>query len=195
MARLFLLALFVLLVAGVTLAIRSCDRHASETEQSAAKVDPKAADAVIGLPDGATLIAAKGSIGRRLIDWLSSSEGSSETFEVGGREFPKGSAAPTPEGAGRIPRLVAILHGYPDVDILVVGHAEPSGDAVADATLSRARAQYVVGELRKAGIAENRLSLRGAGSLEPLPADSPLRSEGASNDRVSLKLTRRKESS
>lgn len=189
MARLILLALMLLLAAAAVLGLRACTEQA---ERPVAKANPQVADAIVGLPDGETLIAAKGSVGRGLIDWLDASEGSMASFEVGGREFVEGSATPTAEGAGRLPRLVMILRAYPDVHVTIVGHSGPSGDPAADKELSRARAQFVADELLAGGLEAARVSIRAAGSAEPLPADSPLRAGGASDNRVSLTLTRPK---
>lgn len=189
MTKLLSLGFMALLVAAITLSLRTCERRASQPEPME-RVTPEAADEIIGLPDGGTLIAAKGTPGRRLIDWLDSRVAGSQSFEVGGREFEPGSAAPTREGAGRIPRLVMILRAYPDIQVVIVGHARASGDPKADLALSEARAKFVAEELRQSAVEQERLSIRAAGSSEPLPSDSPLRAGGASDDRVSLVLTR-----
>ena len=190
MARIILLGLLLLLAAAAVLGLRACDDRAERAAHPVTAVNPETADQIVGLPDGETLVAAKGSVGRGLIDWLDARKRRAASFEVGGREFAEGTATPTPEGAGRLPRLIMILRAYPEVHVTIVGHSERSSDPAADIALSRARAEFVAGELIAGGLEKSRVDVRAAGSATPLPADSPLRAGGASNERGSLILTR-----
>ncbi|PTD19019.1 OmpA family protein [Sphingomonas fennica] len=191
MVRLIFLSLFLLLVAAGALALRSCDARSDNPVPEEAPLNAAVADVIVGLPNGATLVAQKGTVGRQLIEWLAMNDGKAMPFELGGKEFLPGSTNPTVEDSGRLPRLVMMLKAYPDVDVQILGHARASGDERADIALSEARARFVVDRLRKEGIGEDRLSAKGVGSSQPLPPDSPLRAGGATDDRVSLVLVRR----
>lgn len=185
MTRLLFLGFFVGLVLACSLAMKAC--QATQPFESSTG----GTAGIVGLPDGSTLTAAKGSVGRGLIDWLESDRAGSASFELGTREFAPRSLRPTVDADSRIPRLTMILKAYPDIDVQVVGHTSASGDLNADLQLSRRRAELVVKELRDGGISGSRLDSSGVGSTSALPAGSPLRKGGETDDRVSLVLTRR----
>jgi len=145
-------------------------------------------DDLVGLPDGSTLIAGHGTVTRDLTDWLQGTAPGKRTFELGGHQFIGHSDEMTPESGGRLPRLIAMLRAYPDVDLIAVGHAAASGNAKEEDTLARARAEGLVQALTNAGISATRLSVESRGAKEPLPDMLP---ESEHNDRVTLTLTRR----
>lgn len=182
MARFILLFLFVALVAAAAIGIKNWG-EAPPVESAAADTS-----GLVALPDGSTLLAQQGTVGRDLLDWLERRQPGQKSFELGGEEFVGRTAQLTAESVGRIPRLAALLRTYPDVDAKVIGHTDPSADAEADMRLSRERAQTLVQRLEEGGISPTRLSIEARGSTDPIAAnDTP---EGrAKNQRVTLMLT------
>lgn len=179
MARLIMLVMFMAMILTLGMAIRSC--QATDTRR--AKPFQTASDtSIIALRDGTTMVAASGTIGRDLVDWLAGNDPGPRGFAMGGNEFPAGSAIPTVESLGRIPRLVAMLKANGDVIVHIVGHAASSGDGRGDSTLGQARATALAEGLAEAGISRQRLSVEG----ETLPASDP-----AARD-ILLVLTRKK---
>ena len=59
------------------------------------------------------------------------------------------------------------------VGVMIVGHADPTGNETANLSLSAARAEVVRSLLRDRGIAPERLTVRSAGQLEPLQGGGP----------------------
>lgn len=185
MARIILLVMFMLLFGAIAFGVKSC----SEREPP----DPPARDSsgLIALRDGSTMIAERGTVGRELADWLAADKVERRHFELGGEEFVARTAQPTIESLGRIPRLAAMLEANPDVNLVVIGHSDRSGDPAADTALSLARARMLVSHLEAAGIEGRRLSVEARGSAEPLMSDDS--AEGRRrNQRVSLILVRSK---
>ena len=183
MARILLLAMFIVLVGAVAMAVKSCsDRAPPEHEVTDSS-------GLVALRDGSTMMAEHGTVGRDLVDWLAAGEEGQRRFELGGQEFVERTAEPTAESLGRIPRLVAMLRANPDVDVIVIGHTDNTQDAAADMALSLARARMLVGRLEAAGIEPERLKVEARGSAEPLASDAT--AEGRRrNQRVSLVLVR-----
>lgn len=183
MARILLLAMFMLLVGAVALAVKSCsDRPSPERVVTNSS-------GLVALRDGSTMMAEHGTVGRELVDWLAAGKAGQRRFELGGQEFVGRTAEPTAESLGRIPRLVAMLRANPDVDVIVIGHSDRTEDSAADMALSLARARMLVGRLEAAGIEADRLKVEARGAAEPLASDAT--AEGRRrNQRVSLVLVR-----
>ncbi len=134
------------------------------------------------------MMAASGTVTRALVDWLQADTPGSKTFDLGGELFAPRTADPTPDSLGRLPRLVAMLKAYPQVDLVAVGHASASGDPRQDAALATARAERLVDLLKQAGIDGNRLHVESQGSADPLPG---VNAASPRNDSVSVVLKRR----
>jgi outer membrane protein OmpA-like peptidoglycan-associated protein len=183
LSRLIVLLLFGSLTTAAVLAIQSCqDRPAPETQASSGDIG------IVALPDGSTLLAEEGTIGRELVDWLESGE-KSRSFELGGQEFAGRSSEPTNEAAGRLPRLIALLKAYGNVGIRIIGHSDKSEDEAADQALSEERARAVAETIEAGGISRDRISVEGRGGNEPV-ADNASPEGRAHNQRVSIVLTR-----
>ncbi|WP_296263553.1 OmpA family protein [Pseudomonas sp. UBA6562] len=87
-----------------------------------------------------------------------------------------------------ITRVAKVVEGDPKTAVLVLGHADSTGAAVANQRLSLERAASVSAIFRLSGLQRDRLNLKGMGSVMPRAAnDSP---QGrALNRRVELLLT------
>ncbi|MBO9713821.1 OmpA family protein [Sphingomonas sp.] len=171
-------------LAGVLLlSMRACST--AKTERRLAATENTTAD-IVDLPDGGTLMASKGTVTRSLVDWLKS-DADTGNFELGGQEFVGRTAQPTPESLGRVPRLAAMLKAYPEVHLVVTGHASASGNAAADEALALERAKAAAKLIEGSGIPAERIRFEGQGSAAPLAGTKP---EDPRNERVSLMLTR-----
>lgn len=144
---------------------------------------------LVALPDGSTMQAVKGTTKRQLVDWLASGE-QSRAFELGGDQFVGRSPEPTPMSVARIKTLVGMMKSYPDVDILIVGHCDCTGDAAADSMLGTARANSVARYLQAGGIGRSRIAVDTRGGSQPVGDDNTPEGRSA-NQRVSIVLSRR----
>lgn len=185
MARLILHGYFIVFFVFGAIALRRC----SEDALLASNETHGDASAIVSLPDGSTMLAPNGTVGRDLVDWLSRREPGQRTFELGGQEFVGRTSELTPESIGRIPRLIAMLRANPDVKVVIVGHTDPSGDQKSDLEISRARANALLRILRDARISATRLSIQARAASDPIASnDSP--DNRKRNQRVSLVLSR-----
>jgi len=183
MARLIIIVLALALAVSAVLALRTC----GNTRPVA--VAQKGADlsAVVALPNGSVLTAAKGTVGRDMVDWLASSDKTERYFELGGKEFDGRSIEPTIESKIRIRRGIAILKAHPDVTLSVIGFSSASGNPAADMKLSKARADWIVKALHDGGVPSDRLSAEGRGSADPI-GDEATAAGRARNERVAMIL-------
>jgi outer membrane protein OmpA-like peptidoglycan-associated protein len=93
-----------------------------------------------------------------------------------------------PVTLGPITRIAKAIETDPKTAALVLGHADTSGAAAANQSLSLQRAQSVASIFRLSGLQRNRLNLRGMGSVMPRAANDS--AEGrALNRRVEILLT------
>ncbi len=81
--------------------------------------------------------------------------------------FDFGTANLSPESAPAIAEMAKLLSNNPALKVQVVGHTDWVGQADANLTLSRQRADAVAAALVGAGIAANRISAAGVGMLSP----------------------------
>lgn len=83
--------------------------------------------------------------------------------------FPVGSALLTRDAANELLRLLVELESFAVIKhIEIVGHADPSGPENFNRWLSEKRAQRVQDFFAQSGVDPRKVSLRGAGSSEPL---------------------------
>src|SRR3546814_10305158 len=111
MARLLLVLLFVTFVITGSLAVKSC----SDRGRPPSTPSTRDGSALVALRDGSTMMAQKGSIGRKMVDWLAVRGPGEKPFELGGKEFMRSAATPTPVSSGRVSHLVAMLRTNADV--------------------------------------------------------------------------------
>jgi outer membrane protein OmpA-like peptidoglycan-associated protein len=93
-----------------------------------------------------------------------------------------------PVTLGPISRVAKLVENDKQVAVLILGHADPSGEEARNRELSLERARAVTAIFRLSGLKNDRLMVRGFGSVLPRAAnDSP---EGrALNRRVEIMLT------
>jgi len=102
LARLLILLLFIWFLAEAVPSIKEHQHKEPPPDPSAKLVNSE----IVSLPDGATLFAPDGTIGRTLADWLERHETSGRYFNLGDNQFIGETAEPTAESRGRVPRLV-----------------------------------------------------------------------------------------
>jgi outer membrane protein OmpA-like peptidoglycan-associated protein len=184
--RMLTIAALVAILGGGAFTLERCTREAPAPSHASSS----SVDAVVELNDGSTMFAARGTVGRTLIDWLADRKPGQRDFELGGQEFVGQTARLTGESIGRVQRFIAMLRANPEVKVTVVGHTDRSGDPEADLAMSMARAQTVVRLLEKGNISAARLQAQAHGGTEPL-ASNATEAGRQKNRRVSLILSRK----
>jgi outer membrane protein OmpA-like peptidoglycan-associated protein len=99
--------------------------------------------------------------------------------------FDTGKAALQSDAASQLDQMAQLLKSNAGLKVEVGGHTDNVGDTAANQKLSDARAQTVMQELAKRGIAANRLTAKGYGQTVPV-ADNRLEEGRAKNRRVEL---------
>src|SRR5690606_19122659 len=74
-----------------------------------------------------------------------------------------------PASLGPIARVAKLLEADEDIAVVVLGHADSSGDAALNRDLSQQRARAVTAIFRLSGLKQNRLQAMGLGSDMPRP--------------------------
>lgn len=118
--------------------------------------------------------------------WLNAGGGGGQLSTIHPAQFAADAAALSATTKRQLDELAALLAEMPGVRLTLSGHAdarEPS-----PATLSRQRAEAVRDRLIAGGVAEARLTVRGAGADEPI-ADNETEAGRAKNRRVDLTIT------
>ncbi len=87
---------------------------------------------------------------------------------VKGMSFDQGSSTLSAQGRNALQPIVNALSKNDTVSIAVMAHTDDSGEADANLTLSKARADAVVQHLEQSGIDASRLKSEGYGELLPL---------------------------
>ena len=85
-------------------------------------------------------------------------------------------------------KLVTVLNSYKDTDIEVQGHTDSKGSLEYNQTLSENRAGSVTGYLSGAGIAANRMTIKGFGETVP-KYDNETEDGRSQNRRVEFLIT------
>jgi outer membrane protein OmpA-like peptidoglycan-associated protein len=85
-------------------------------------------------------------------------------------------------------KLVKVLNSYKDTDIEVQGHTDSKGSLAYNQTLSEERAGSVTGYLLGAGIASNRMTIKGFGETVP-KYDNETADGRSQNRRVEFLIT------
>jgi outer membrane protein OmpA-like peptidoglycan-associated protein len=91
---------------------------------------------------------------------------------------------------GPLSRVAKLVGGDPLNAVLVLGHADSSGDSALNRKLSLERAQAVAAMFRMSGFKGDRLALRGLGSDKPRATNDSATGR-AQNRRVEMLVTRR----
>jgi outer membrane protein OmpA-like peptidoglycan-associated protein len=93
--------------------------------------------------------------------------------------FDVGKSAVSADLANASQAVRAYLHAHPNAHLVVSGYNDPTGNAAANAALSKSRAQNVAAALEKAGVAASAITLE-------KPADSTSSITGAESRRVEV---------
>jgi outer membrane protein OmpA-like peptidoglycan-associated protein len=101
--------------------------------------------------------------------------------------FPLGESELLPESYGELDKLVRQLKKYPQVEILLEGHTDITGDAVENVQLSLERVKSCKKYLVNKGIQSQRIQTKGYGSAKPLKR-SGSEKEREINRRVEFKI-------
>jgi len=101
--------------------------------------------------------------------------------------FESGAAEPNQQSQDQILATTALINTHKDVNILIKGHSDDTGDTKTNTVLSLTRSNYMKNALVELGIDARRIKVEGVGSLEPIaPNNTP---EGRnSNRRIELIL-------
>ncbi|MCU1716094.1 OmpA family protein [Pseudomonas sp. 5P_3.1_Bac2] len=93
-----------------------------------------------------------------------------------------------PVTLGPLTRMAKLLEQEKSIGVLVLGHADSSGDPAANRELSQQRARAFTSIFRMSGLKQDRLTVKGMGSNSPRAANDS--AEGrALNRRVEILLT------
>lgn len=95
-----------------------------------------------------------------------------------------------PASLGPITRVAKLLEADNDIAVVVLGHADSSGNAMLNRDLSQQRARAVTSIFRLSGLKQNRLQVMGLGSDMPRAANDSAAGR-ALNRRVEILLTSR----
>ena len=87
-----------------------------------------------------------------------------------------------------IDKLVKIFTEYPETNILVEGHTDNVGTEASNMTLSERRAMSVGNELKRDGLAANRLTIKWYGETQPKMDNTTVEGRAA-NRRVEFSIT------
>jgi outer membrane protein OmpA-like peptidoglycan-associated protein len=104
--------------------------------------------------------------------------------------FDTGSATLRPGSQEQLNNIAMILNAYPKVHLKVGGYTDSVGDPGRNRQLSQDRANAVMAELIRKGVASSRLEAEGYGEAHPL-ADNLTEAGQAQNRRVSMRITQK----
>ncbi|WOC50856.1 hypothetical protein BPO_0209 [Bergeyella porcorum] len=92
--------------------------------------------------------------------------------------------------AEQVANLVAILKAYPDAKIKIGGYTDKTGDAAVNKEISQKRADFIKGELAKAGVGAQVVSAEGYGSeFAKVPAEAS-DEERAADRKMAVRFTK-----
>jgi len=102
--------------------------------------------------------------------------------------FDSGSAVLKPAAANQIDQLGAVLKKYPENRLVIVGHTDNLGRPETNKVLSEQRAQAVMLQIVKAGVAKETINTVGMGSSQPV-ANNKTAPGRAQNRRVEIQIS------
>jgi outer membrane protein OmpA-like peptidoglycan-associated protein len=112
-----------------------------------------------------------------------------ERFEGEDIYFPVGEDLLGGKARRRLERKASWLRAHPEARVVIEGHADSRGPKAANRALARSRAQQVKAYLSRAGIAENRMTVKSYGEDRPTArGENP--AAWSRNRRVHLRIIR-----
>jgi OmpA-OmpF porin, OOP family len=137
------------------------------------------------LPGNVSITMPQGGAEQRLTMYLASAIPGTGTFSFDRIAFDSNSATLTEESNERLDNIAIILRAYPQVNVMIAGFTDSSGNGRKNLALSRARANAVAARLTAAGVSQDRVHAEGHGSEKPM-ADNSTETGRAQNRRVEL---------
>ena len=147
----------------------------------------------ISLPDGATLSVPENGVEGRLLAFIrdpNRAPDSTTWFDFDRLLFDSGSATLQPRSEDQLRNIAAILKAFPNVHMRIGGYTDNTGSADQNLKLSNDRANNVMAELVRLGVAPDRLDARGYGEEHPV-ADNSTEQGRAQNRRISMLVTQK----
>lgn len=150
--------------------------------------------------NGAKLKAFEGGLEQQLVKFLSTggytnaaddSALKDQWYNFDNVNFKMGSTNQLEAGsAEQLSNLVAILKAYPEAKIKIGGYTDKTGDAAVNKTVSQKRADFIKGELAKAGVGAQVVSAEGYGSeFAKVPAEAS-DEERAADRKMAVRFTK-----
>jgi outer membrane protein OmpA-like peptidoglycan-associated protein len=145
----------------------------------------------VTLPDGMEINVPQYGVENKLIAFLS--DGSKPVdndtwFDFDRLLFDTNSATLQPASDDQLHNIAAILKAFPNAKIKIGGYTDNTGDKAANLKLSQDRANNVMAELEKLGVAPDRLEAQGYGEEHPV-ADNSTEEGRQKNRRISMRVT------
>ena len=146
----------------------------------------------VELPGGINLSVPQGSINYNLARFLADTSATDvpKTFVFDHLNFETGSTQLTPESGATVNDLAQVLKAYPNAQVQLTGHTDNTGTPEANLTLSRDRANAVMGMLVNQGVAADRITTAGYGQERPV-ASNDTEDGRARNRRTELTVTKK----
>jgi outer membrane protein OmpA-like peptidoglycan-associated protein len=147
----------------------------------------------VKLPDGKALSGAVNGIESRLVHYIqdpASKMEKTDWIDFDNITFASGSHTLEATSMNQLTNLSEILKAFPNVKLKIGGYTDNVGDPKKNMALSTQRAEGIVTELVKMGIAADRLKAEGYGDTVPL-ADNSTEKGRAKNRRMSVRVTGR----
>lgn len=145
------------------------------------------------LPDGVQLNIPRNGVESHLLDFIQDPTKQVDRntwFDYDRLLFDTDSATLRPESQEQLRNVAAILKAYPNVHIKIGGYTDNTGDAAHNLSLSQQRAESVMAEEVKLGIAPDRLEAQGYGETHPV-ADNSTEDGRQQNRRISIRVTQK----
>jgi OOP family OmpA-OmpF porin len=169
------------------------DTVASDARTSADNtLDRLGAFAERSLPSNVRLTIPERGVENQLVDFIESNQPVDKTtwFDFDRLLFETGSAKLNPSSEEQLKNVAEILRAYPNVAVKIGGYTDNTGDAAANRQLSTDRANSVVAELKRLGVAANRLEAEGYGSSNPV-ATNETEAGRQQNRRISIRVMKK----
>lgn len=184
-----------------SLATDAVDSLAADVDSAATNVGDAVSDAAsklgaffkFKLPNGVELNAPKMGIENNLVTWLGDKTkmvDKTTWFDFDRLLFETGKSTLKPESQEQVKNIAEIMKAFPVVEIKLGGYTDNVGDPKANLKLSGDRANAVMTELVKLGVAANRMKAEGYGDQHPVASNDT--EEGrAQNRRIAIRVTKK----
>jgi len=145
------------------------------------------------LPNGIELNAPEKGIENQLVTWLGDKTkvvDKTTWFNFDRLLFETGKSTLKPESQEQLKNMAEIMKAFPVVEVKLGGYTDNVGDPKANLKLSGDRANSVMSELVKLGVAATRIKAEGYGDQHPVASNDT--EEGrAQNRRIAVRVTKK----